>query len=850
MEKRTSRNLLLAAITLLTVFGLTDALLQEYLVERYRAQQVDEVQNGAGEIRAQLETMLASDLLMIRSTAAYISVHPDLATDDFDRFASEIIANNDTLANLAAAPGLVIDYVYPYEGNESIVGVDYRDLPEQLPLVLRARDTGSVVIAGPISVLQGGQGIIARAPVFVTSEMDRRFWGIVSSLINFDRMTGKLEPILEENGMILAIRGANGTGADGPVFHGDPELFEDPRSILRDVTFPNGSWQIAVAPVTGWSIRHPSWMVVHIVFLLGALGTIGLVYRKTLNELLVRRNEERLRDITMASSDIVWEADTSYRFTYAAGHVKEILGYDASSLLGRSFFEIVVAEERERVDRELRRMMENGESVTDYQIWATGDAGRQVCFLVTAVPQRERGSDRVIGYRGVHKDITIRQRLREEADRSAGLLDLFFGQSLDGFFFMMLDEPVMWRDATDKDALLEWIFDHQRITKVNHAMVDQYRTSESDFIGLTLRDFFAHDVEAGKAIWRDLFDNERLHVNTDERRFDGSVMAIEGDYILITDPQGRVTGHFGVQRDVTAMRVAETKLNRYVDIVDENVITSQTDLDGTIIYASAAFCEISGYSKEELIGQTHNIVRHPDMDDALFKDLWETITAGQTWHGEIKNLKKDGGYYWVDTDVCVLVDRSGAVYGYMAVRQNITDRKELEVVSVTDRLTALFNRQKLDQTLEEQSDRFRRYKENYTLIIFDIDHFKSINDTYGHLEGDRILQTIAGTILPQVRQTDIVGRWGGEEFLIVCPHTDLKGGITRAEELRGTIRAYDFGLDRPVTASFGVADIQNCPSDGNLTFELLKAVDQALYTAKEAGRDCVRATHPASPPSD
>ncbi|MFW5796019.1 MAG: sensor domain-containing diguanylate cyclase, partial [Alkalispirochaeta sp.] len=418
---------------------------------------------------------------------------------------------------------------------------------------------------------------------------------------------------------------------------------------------------------------------------------------------------------------------------------------------------------------------------------------------------------------------------------------LFFRQSLDGFFFMMLDEPIRWDDSVDKDALLDWVFDHHRITKVNQAMLDQYGATEAEFVGLTARGFFRHDIDTGKRTWRDLFDTGHLHVDTDERRFDGAPVTIEGDYIVLTDGQNRITGHFGVQRDVTDLRNTEVRLDRYIKIVDEQVITSQTDLDGIITYASEAFARISGYTRDELIGRNHSIVRHPDMDAAVFEDLWETIRTGKTWHGEIKNRAKDGEYYWVDSDISPLVDRNGEIYAYMAIRQDVTARKELEILSVTDRLTSLYNRQKLDTVLEEQSVRFRRYGENYTLIIFDIDHFKHVNDTFGHVEGDRVLRRIAAIVREQIRQTDIVGRWGGEEFLIVCPHTDLHGGLTRAEVIRRSIGEHDFGLPRQITASFGVVEIAQLPgaTGGDVTLEALRGADEALYAAKQGGRNRV-----------
>lgn len=133
------------------------------------------------------------------------------------------------------------------------------------------------------------------------------------------------------------------------------------------------------------------------------------------------------------------------------------------------------------------------------------------------------------------------------------LLELFFSQSLDGFFFMMLDEPVDWGDHVDKDQVLEYVFEHQRMTKVNFAILTQFNAStQGEVLGRTPAQFFAHDLTRAKARWREFFDRGYVHTETSERRLDGSSMFIEGDYMVIYDDRGRIAGHFGIQRDVTA----------------------------------------------------------------------------------------------------------------------------------------------------------------------------------------------------------------------------------------------------------------------------------------------------------
>ena len=141
------------------------------------------------------------------------------------------------------------------------------------------------------------------------------------------------------------------------------------------------------------------------------------------------------------------------------------------------------------------------------------------------------------------------------------LLERFFAQSLDGFFFMMLDEPVEWGDHVSKDEVLDYVFEHQRMTKVNSAILAQFNAATpEDILGTTPAQFFAHDLTNAKARWRGFFDRGHLHTETDERRLDGTPMRIEGDYMVMYDHRGRITGHFGIQRDVTERHRARETL--------------------------------------------------------------------------------------------------------------------------------------------------------------------------------------------------------------------------------------------------------------------------------------------------
>ena len=293
-----------------------------------------------------------------------------------------------------------------------------------------------------------------------------------------------------------------------------------------------------------------------------------------------------------------------------------------------------------------------------------------------------------------------------------------------------------------------------------------------------------------------------------------------------------------VESRTKELKFAKDELQRYFDVVDKYVIASHTDSKGIIIYASEAFCQISKYSETELVGRSHNIVRHPDMPKSLYEDMWATIKQGLLWRGEIKNKASDGSAYWVDVNIEPKFNEDNEIIGYAAIRQDITDKKRIEELSITDRLTKLYNRLKLDEVLSYEVDRANRYQNDLSVILFDIDHFKNINDNYGHPVGDEVLVAIAAISKAAVRNTDTAGRWGGEEFMVICPDTDLQGAARLAEKIRHEISSYEFPVVGYRSSSFGVAAYIKDEGESSI----LKRVDTVLYRAKDNGRNRVEIT--------
>ncbi|WP_415926613.1 GGDEF domain-containing protein [Lebetimonas sp. JS170] len=162
-------------------------------------------------------------------------------------------------------------------------------------------------------------------------------------------------------------------------------------------------------------------------------------------------------------------------------------------------------------------------------------------------------------------------------------------------------------------------------------------------------------------------------------------------------------------------------------------------------------------------------------------------------------------------------------------------KNKLEIIATHDKLiTEIYNRLEMNKRLIEEIERAKRYKTPLSIIYFDIDYFKQVNDIYGHEKGDEVLKEISKLIKENIRKTDIFGRWGGEEFLIILPSTKAKEAVKISEKLRKIIQEHNFdGLN--VTISFGIAELKE--NDDNIS--IVNRADRALYKAKEKGRNIV-----------
>lgn len=213
------------------------------------------------------------------------------------------------------------------------------------------------------------------------------------------------------------------------------------------------------------------------------------------------------------------------------------------------------------------------------------------------------------------------------------------------------------------------------------------------------------------------------------------------------------------------------------------------------------------------------------------------------YHIEFRMKHKDGSYRWMLARGEALYDENGIPYRMAGSHTDITEKKEmekrLESMASTDELTGLWNRRYFFEIGHNECKRTRRYKAKFGMLMIDIDHFKNINDTYGHAAGDAVLRNVAEVFKKGLRDVDIAARIGGEEFAVLMPNTDIEGAKIVAERLRNAVESSQVvyeGNALKITISAGISDCSNV----NSIDEMLKNADDALYEAKESGRNCVK----------
>ncbi|WP_374265427.1 EAL domain-containing protein [Zoogloea sp.] len=311
------------------------------------------------------------------------------------------------------------------------------------------------------------------------------------------------------------------------------------------------------------------------------------------------------------------------------------------------------------------------------------------------------------------------------------------------------------------------------------------------------------------------------------------------------DGPSKVRGVVTTIADVTVRRVHEEQLRLAWTVVQNSVeAIVVTDADQRILSVNRAFTDVTGYTAEDAIGNTPRMLQSGHHDRSFYESMWQDIQILGFWQGEIHDRRKNGTFYPSSLSISAVRDQSGRLTHYVAVFSDITERKASEAriafLAQHDPLTGLPNRTLLHDRLDQALANAARHGTRIALMFLDLDRFKTINDSLGHMIGDRLLQGVAQRLTSCVRETDTVSRQGGDEFLIVLTDVDVPDDAARVAEKILDLLQPPFDMDgQQLGTSFSIG-IALYPEDGRDVEMLMKNADTAMYHAKESGRNTYR----------
>jgi diguanylate cyclase (GGDEF)-like protein/PAS domain S-box-containing protein len=514
-------------------------------------------------------------------------------------------------------------------------------------------------------------------------------------------------------------------------------------------------------------------------------------------------------------------ADKNRRLTFLNKAFEQITGYSSQDMLG-----------------EFCNLLQ-GEKTDPEQVQRIRDAlASQQVFQGELINYRKDGSlfwnqltispifdtqGQLIQFVGVLKDITEHKNL--EADLI---------QSEQRFHDLANAAPAfIWISGLDKKCI--W---------VNQSKLDFTGRSFEDEIGDGWGEIIhAEDFKSYLQTYNEHFD-QRLPFSIEYRlrRFDGEYRWVETIGRPRFSAAGEFEGYIGSSIDITEVRNSKAA-NDFFNVSHEIIYTA--DLDGFILDINQRLVEISGYSRQELIGQHSRILKSGFHGQEYYGNIWQSLEDKDYWTGEITNRKKSGELYSTLSTFMTIRGDNGAPLRYLVVASDISDsverRQQLEHLVYYDSLTGLPNRLLLMDRLEQAMTRVNRHGGRVSVAFIDLDGFKDINDSYGHEVGDEFLVAISLQMKQQLREIDTLVRMGGDEFIVLLPenHNDEFVEVPIVNLLKACETPVSFkGLVLKVSASIGISFYSNNGQAQKLTSDaLIRQADQAMYVAKRAGKN-------------
>ncbi len=489
--------------------------------------------------------------------------------------------------------------------------------------------------------------------------------------------------------------------------------------------------------------------------------------------------------------------------------------------------------------------MNSGAPKYSYDEQQTTPDGKTIWLRTSKVPLRNEANE-TMGVLGIYEDITERKQaeiaLVESETRAKALANMLR---------LMCDNvpDLIWA----KDLNNRFIFTNKAMCDVLLSAVDTDEPVGKDDMFFALRQRQLHPDNPNWHTFGELCVNSDAVTLQNARASEFDEFGnVRGAYLFLDvrkapfiNEQGEVIGVVGSGRDVTAQKVVEDRLQQMALVLEhsgEGLMIS--DADNHIVDVNPAFSRMTGFAHEEVIGKTPAMLKSGRQGPDFYREMWESLATSGKWQGEIWNRRKDGQFIAEWLTINTLYAKDGTVHRRVALFSDITEKKKADEQIWTfanfDTLTHLPNRRMFQDRMLQEMKKVQRSGKKLALLFLDLDHFKEVNDTFGHEKGDVLLVDVAKRIVGCVRDTDTVARMGGDEFTVILTEVDEPGSVERVANSIVQVLGLPFEIGSAqshVSASVGIAMY---PTDATDSHELLRMADLAMYEAKDSGRNTYR----------
>ena len=561
--------------------------------------------------------------------------------------------------------------------------------------------------------------------------------------------------------------------------------------------------------------------------------THDITQRKIMEEIL-QKSEDYFREITENSSDVIIITESNGNIKYCSRSVERYLGYKPEELTGKNAFNFIYADDLPR---------------------AANDYSKAIQTKDTAIPNE---------FRVVHKDGSV--RLFEGLGKN--LLD---NPSVAGFIMNIRDvterkQLEIQKEAAQKslreseekyrtilEKMEEGLFELDlkgNITFVNDAECRKLGYSREELTGMNYRQFQDENTaKKTRQIFSEVYKKEEpiQLLDVEIIRKNGSKAFNEISVSLLKDKEGKATGFRGISRDVTVrrqmeemIRQSEEKYRTIINEVDEWYF--EIDLAGNVIFVNDAIVRSVGYPPERLIGLNYKSFTSEERSGEVFKifrQVYETREPIKNFPYEF--VLPDGKITFFELSVFPKLDDQGKVVGFRGVGHDVTERKrteeQLNYIATHDLLTGLPNRMLLMDRLKMATAQAKRNAQKLALMMLDLDNFKNVNDSLGHMVGDKLLKEISLRLTGRLRQNDTICRLGGDEFIILLPAIErVEDAVEVAKIILESFEQSFICNDHLINSSISIG-IAIYPDDAQDIDVLMKNADMAMYYVKAHGRN-------------